>query len=57
MEDFKVPKIGLSLTAGYMARFIDETIEKFRGGKLLEGLSGMFPVMLDFMYIHLLSRK
>ncbi|HQU95710.1 MAG: TonB-dependent receptor [Saprospiraceae bacterium] len=43
MEDFKVPKIGLSLTAGYMARFIDETIEKFRGGKLLEGLSGMFP--------------
>jgi len=43
MEDFKVPRIGLSLTAGYTARFIDETIEKFRGGKLLEGFSGMFP--------------
>ncbi len=43
MEEFKVPKIGLALTAGYMARYIDETIEKFRGGKLLEGLSGMFP--------------
>jgi hypothetical protein len=43
MEDFKVPKIGLALTAGYMARYIDETIEKYRGGKLLEGLSGMFP--------------
>lgn len=43
MEDFKVPRIGLALTAGYMARYIDETIAKFRGGKLLEGLSGMFP--------------
>jgi len=43
MEDFKVPRIGLALTAGYMARYIDETIEKYRGGKLLEGLSGMFP--------------
>lgn len=43
MEDFKVPRIGLSLTAGYTARYIDETIEKFRGGKLLEGLGGMFP--------------
>ena len=43
MEDFKVPRIGLALTAGFMARYIDETIAKFRGGKLLEGLSGMFP--------------
>jgi len=43
MEDFKVPRIGLALTAGFMARYIDETIEKYRGGKLLEGLSGMFP--------------
>ncbi len=43
MEDFKVPRIGLALTAGYMARYVDETIEKYRGGKLLEGLGGMFP--------------
>lgn len=42
LEVFKVPKIGVALTAGFTANYFDEIIEKYRGGKLLLGLTGLF---------------